>query len=112
MANLFIYSILYNRVADFSNKMKKILSKLHKSSTSTVFIKKALHKNVTATFAKVQKLNTKKSLRKFRLNNHFNDIRDFRLEYNAVKDKLEGEIGSIFTNMMLKSIIKSLKRER
>ena len=30
------------------------------------------------------------------LNKHFNDIRDLRLEYNAVKDNLEGEVGLIF----------------
>ena len=34
--------------------MKKTLSKLHKSSSSTAFIKKALYKNVTSTFAKVK----------------------------------------------------------
>ena len=44
------------------------------------------------------KLNTKKDLVKSHLNKHFNDIRDLRLEYNAVKDKLEGEIGPIFTD--------------
>ena len=100
--------------------MKKTLSKLHKPSSSTAFIKKALYKNVTPTFAKVKwqflngnvKLIVKKNLMKSHLNKHFNDIRDLRLEYNTVKDKLEGEIGPIFTDIMLKSISKSLLRER
>ena len=48
---------------------------------------------------------------KSHLNKHFNDIRGLRLDYNTVKDKLEGEISPIFTDMMLKSIIKSLQRE-
>ena len=34
--------------------MEKILSKLHKSSSSRAFIKKALYQNVTPTFAKVK----------------------------------------------------------
>ena len=41
-ANLFIYRILYNRVANYSNKTKKILPKLHKLS-SIAFIRKALY---------------------------------------------------------------------
>ena len=49
---------------------------------------------------------------KSHLNKHFNDIRDLRLEYNTVKDKVEGEIGPTFTDIMLKSISKSLQRER
>ena len=48
---------------------------------------------------------------KSHLNKHFNDIRGPRLDYNTVKDKLEGEISPIFTDMMLKPIIKSLQRE-
>ena len=106
MVNLFIYCILYNCVANYSNKMKKILWKLHKSSCSTAFNKKALYNKVMPTFAKVKgqflnvnlKLNAKNDLVKSHLNEHFNDIRDLRLEYNAVKDKLEGEIGPIFTD--------------
>ena len=49
---------------------------------------------------------------KSHLNKHFNDIRDLRLEFNAVKDKWEGEIDPIFTDIKLKSISKSLQRER
>ena len=45
------------------------------------------------------------------LNKHFNDIRNLTLEYNTVKDKLQGDIGSIFTDIMLKSISKSHKEE-
>ena len=100
--------------------MKKILSKLHKSSSSTAFTRKALYKNVMPTFAKVKgqflngnvKLNAEKDLVKSHLNKHFNDIRDLRLEYNTVKDKLEGEIGPISTDIMLKSISKSLQIQK
>ena len=54
MANLFIYRFSYNHVVNYCNKMKKILSKLRKSSSSRAFIKKALFKNVTPTFGKVK----------------------------------------------------------
>ena len=49
---------------------------------------------------------------KSHLNKHFNDIRDLRLEYNTVKDKLEGEIGPMTTDIMLKSISKSLQIQK
>ena len=49
---------------------------------------------------------------KSHLKKHFNDIRDLRLECDTVKDKLEGEIGPIFTYIMLKSTSKSLQKER
>ena len=45
------------------------------------------------------------------LNKHFNDIRNLTLEYNTVKDKLQGDIGSIFTDIMLKSISKPSHKE-
>ena len=49
---------------------------------------------------------------KSHLNKHSNDIRDLRLEYNTVKDKLEGEIGPMTTDIMLKSISKSLQIQK
>ena len=49
---------------------------------------------------------------KSHLNKHFNDIRDLRLEYSTAKDKLGGEIGLIFTDIILNSISKPLQRER
>ena len=44
MANLLICNILYGRVATYYNKLKKTISKLHRSSSSVAFIKKMLHK--------------------------------------------------------------------
>ena len=37
-----------------------------------------------------------KDLMQSHLKKHVNDIRNLRLEYNTVKDKLKGEIGPIF----------------
>ena len=42
IANLLIIPILRNCVATNSNKMRKIILKLHKSSSSVGFIKKSL----------------------------------------------------------------------
>ena len=38
--------------------------------------------------------------KKSQLNKHLNDIRALKLEYNTVKDKIEGEIGSEYTDVM------------
>ena len=54
MANLLNGFITTNGIADICNKFIKVnLSKLHKTLSSIGFIKKALHHNVTHTFAKI-----------------------------------------------------------
>ena len=54
MANLLNGFINTNGIADIYNKFIKVTSKLHKTSSSIGFIKKALHHNVTPTFAKIR----------------------------------------------------------
>ena len=54
MANLFNGFITTNHIADIYNKFIKVTSKLHKTSSSIGFIKKALHHNVTPTFAEIR----------------------------------------------------------
>ena len=54
MANLSIVNILPNRVADIYIKLKSITSKLHNTSVSIAFIKKALFVDVTQKFAIVK----------------------------------------------------------
>ena len=54
MVNLSIIDILYGRVADDDIKLKKIIAKLHKSSSSVAFIKKALSNDLVPTLAKVR----------------------------------------------------------
>ena len=61
MANLLIINILPNRVADLYKQLKITTSKLHKSSSSIGFIKKALYNDVIPTFAKVKGHFTKDS---------------------------------------------------
>ena len=116
MANLLICNILYGRVATYYNKLNKTISKLHKSSSSVAFIKKALHNNITPTFAKIKgqflNTNTKSNAEKDLMRGHYNDIRLLRLDYCELKEKLQLLVGNTFTSILLKSIEKSLHKER
>ena len=120
MANLLIIDVLYKRVAANYNKIKRIISKLQKSSSSVGFIKKSLFNNITPTFAKVNgqfindntKVNVEKEVMKSHLNKHYNDIRDLRLQYNYTKNEIQSNIGVIFTKVLIKSIERSLHKER
>ena len=54
MANLLNGFTTTNHIADIYKKFIKVTSKLHKTSSSIGFIKKALHHNVTTTFAEIR----------------------------------------------------------
>ena len=103
---------IYRCVATYYNKLKKAISKLHKSSSSVAFIKKALHNNITATFAKIKgqflntssKSNAEKELMRGHINKHYNDISLLRLDYCELKEKLQLLVGNTFTSILLKSI--------
>ena len=107
-------------MATYYNKLKKNISKLIKSSSSVVFIKKTLHNNTTPTFAKIKgrfsntstKSNVEKDLMRGQINKHYHDIRLLRLDYCELKEKLQLLVGNTFTSILLKSIEKSLHKER
>ena len=111
---------LYGRVTTYYNKLKKNISKVIKSSSSVVFIKKTLHNNTTPTFAKIKgrfsntstKSNVEKDLMRGQINKHYHDIRLLRLDYCELKEKLQLLVGNTFTSILLKSIEKSLHKER
>ena len=73
----------------YYNKLKKNISKVIKSSSSVVFIRKTLHNNITPTFGKIKgrfsntstKSNVEKDLMRGQINKHFHDIRLLRLDY-------------------------------
>ena len=100
--------------------IKKTIAKLHKSSSSVAFFKKALHNNITPTFAKIKgqfsntntKSNAEKDLMRGHINKHYNDIRLLRLDYCELKKQLQLLVGNTFTSILLKSIEKSLHKER
>ena len=120
MVNLLIYNILHGRVATYYNKLKKAISKLHKLSSSVAFTKKALYNNIRPIFAKIKrqflnantKSNAEKDLMRGHINKHYNDIRLLRLDYCELKEKLQLLVGNTFTSILLKSIEKSLYKER
>ena len=120
MANLLVYNILYKRVAINYNKLRKVISKLHKTSSSIAFIKEALYNNITPTFAKIkgQFLNNKtvkdseQTLMKNHMNSHYNKLKDLKYEYNFLKSKISSKIGKVFTTVLIRSIERSLQNER
>ena len=103
----------------YYNKLKKNISKVIKSSSSVVFIKKTLHNNITPTFGKIKgrfsntstKSNVEKDLMRGQINKHYHDIRLLRLDYCELKEKLQLLVGNTFTSILLKSIEKSLHEE-
>ena len=54
MANLSTYFSCKNCITDIYNKLYSITSKLHKTASSTGFIKKALHNNVIPKFSQIK----------------------------------------------------------
>ena len=117
MANLLIYNILHGPVATY---LKETRSKLPRSSSNVAFTKKVLYNNITPIFAKIKrqflnantKSNAKKDLMRGHINKHYNDIRLLRLDYCELKEKLQLLVGNTFTSILLKSIEKSLYKER
>ena len=120
MANLSIIHILSDRVATSYNKMRKIILKLHKSSPSLGFIKKSLFNNITPNLATVKeqfinnntRTTAKKEITKNHLTKHYNDISDLKLQYDDTRNKIQSNIGIIFTKMLIRFIESSLKTER
>ena len=58
------------------------------------------------------KSNAEKDLMREHINKHYNDIRLLRLDYCELKEKLQLLVGNTFTSILLKSIEKSLQKER
>ena len=54
MANLSLINILPDRVAVQYIQLKRIMSKMHRTSSSIAFIKKAIYNDITPVFAKVK----------------------------------------------------------
>ena len=104
----------------YYDKLKNTTSKLHKSSSSVTFIKKSLHNNITPTFKKVKgqflntsnKSNAEKDLMRGHIKKRYNNIRLLRLNYCELKEKLQLLVSNMFASILLKSIEKSLHKER
>ena len=77
MANLSIVKLLPKRVAELYKELKNITSKLHRTSGSIGFIKKALYNEVTPKFAQVKgnfiNINDRFKLEKSILLSHLNE---------------------------------------
>ena len=107
------------------------MSELHKLASSVAFIKKALHNNFTPTFTKIKvpflytdtelffytdtESNAEKDIIGGHINKLYNAIRLLRLNYCELKEilvKFQLIVDIIFRSILLKSIEKSLHKER
>ena len=46
------------------------------------------------------------------LTKHYNDIRDLKLQYDDTKNKIQSNIGIVFTKILIRFIESSLRAER
>ena len=98
------FDILYERVTVDYIKLKKIIGKLHKSSSSVAFIEKALFNNLVPTFTKVRgqfinnkiKISTEQKIMKEHMNKHYKDIGGLKIEYNKLATNIQLKVGNIF----------------
>ena len=110
MANLSIINILPNRVADIYIKSKSITSKLHNTSASIAFIKKALFVDVIPKFAMVKgqfinetdSLAASRKLMKSHLTKHVQDLYNLSMQYIDLKSLLYSNSGIILGNTLIK----------
>ena len=98
------FDILYECVTVDYIKLKKIIGKLHKSSSSVAFIEKALFNNLVPTFTKVRgrfinnkiKISTEQKIMKEHMNKHYKDIGGLKIEYNKLATNIQLKVGNIF----------------
>ena len=120
MANLSIINILPNRVADIYIKSKSITSKLHNTSASIAFIKKALFVDVIPKFAMVKgqfinetdSLTASRKLMKSHLTKHVQDLYNLSMQYNDLKSLLHSNSGIVLGNMLINIAQRSLSKRR
>ena len=105
MANLSIINILSNLVTDVYIKLKNITSKLHNTSASIAFIKKALFVDAISKFAmfKGQFINETDSLTK-----HVQDFYNLSMQYNDLKSLLYSNSGIVLGDNTTTSLTVSL----
>ena len=110
----------YFTLYDIYNKCIKVTSKLHKTSSSFGFIKKALHHNVTPTFAKIRgqfvnnkdELDAERKLMISHLNQHDLKLKEITNKHRALDQELVKKVGSIRYKILLKHMSSSLQWER
>ena len=120
MANLSLIEYLPNRVAEHYHLLRKLTSKLHKTSASIGFLQTALYQRVTPNFVKIKgqfidkrlKEETERKLTVEHLKKHFNDLQIIRRDYDRSILRLKQICGSIFCQALLINIRQSLHKER
>ena len=120
MANLLNRFVTTNGIADIYNEFIKVTSKLHKTSSSIGFIKKALHHNMTLTFAEIKRqfvnnkdqLDAERKLMISHLTHHDLKLKEIKNKHRTLGPELVGKVDSICYKILLKHVPNSLQRDR
>ena len=120
MANLSIINILQNRVADIYIRLKSISSKLHNTSASIAFIKKALFIDMIPKFVMVKGqfinetdgLTASRKLMKSHLTKPAQDLYHLSMQYNDLKSLLYLNSGIVLGNTLINIAQRSLSKRR
>ena len=112
--------ILPNHIAEIYIKLKSITTKLHNTSASIAFIKKALFIDVIPKFATVNgqftnekdSLAASRKLMKSHLTKHVQDLYNLSIQYNDLKSLLYSNIGIVLGNRLINIAQRSLSKRR
>ena len=120
MVNLSIVKLLPKRVAELYKELKNITLKLHRTSGSIGFIKKALHHEVTPTFAQVKgnfinindRFKSEKSILLSHLNDYVCSYKPLISKHHYLLIKLKDECGTLLIAAVLRPISTIQQKER
>ena len=116
MANLSITNIQANRAADIYIELKSITSKLHNTSASIAFIKKAFFVDLIPKLVMVKGqlinetdcLRASRKLMKSHLTKHVQNLYNLSMQFNDLKSLLYSSIGFVFGNILINTARRSL----
>ena len=120
MVNLSITNIQVNRAANIYIELKSITSKLHNTSASIAFIKKAFFVDFIPKLAMVKgqlinetdSLTTSRKLMKSHLTKHVQNLYILSMQFNDLKSLLYSSIGFVFGNILINIARRSLSKCR
>ena len=120
MANLSLLNILPDRVAVHFIQLKRITSKMHKTSSSIAFIKKAIHNAVTPTFAKVKgqfinkkdQLISEKFIMKSHLNKHYKTLHHLIEKQRFILLLIKNSAGKLLSKVIHNNVRNTLSKKR
>ena len=118
MANTILFDLLSRHIATDYLKLKSIRSKLQRTTSSIVFIKKSLHHNLVPAFAKVRgqfvnnkdKTGAEESILKSCLVEHKSNIQILSRNHETFAEQLKHKYGLILFRMLYLNVLAVLRR--